>query len=171
MVVGLINVHKRPYVKQKKTYFHLLIFFLTVYICVSLSFACSACASMSVCICVYVCLSVCLWSTAQYEAEAVDVEVCVNSQLHRRRLTYSFSSLDVASQLSAFYSRLLDVACQHHHHHHHHHQQQQQQQQQQQASESSISALDEALAKTIDEDMSASVRQSLFAVYRHCTSN
>jgi len=113
--------------------------------------------------------TVTLWNTAQYEADVVDVEVCVNSKspVHRRSLTYTFSSLDLARHLSAFYSRLLSVACQNHHHHHHH-------QQQQQSSEriSNISALDEALAKTIDEEMPTSVRQSLFAIYRrHSTGN
>jgi len=117
-------------------------------------------------ICVYVSVyvSVC---TEQYVDDVVDIEVSVNADVvGRRRLSYNFSSLSVACQLSTFYSRLLNVAC-HHHHHHHHHQQQQQQQH-----VDSSSVLDEALLNVIDDKCYNVACQTLFTVYRrhHCTS-
>jgi len=115
-----------------------------------------------------VCLSVCLSvaCTEQYREHVVDITVTVNGHVvGHRQLSYTFSSLNLARQLSTFYARLLDVACQHHHHH-------QQQQQQQSASETAcrtnvLDDLDEALVKAMDGIAS----QSLFTVYAHDTRN
>ena len=79
----------------------------------------------------------------------------------RRSLSYSSSSLNLARNLSTFYSRLLNVACQHQH---------QQQQSVRDAVDraSVVDGLDEALVSTMDNE-STSTCQSLFAVYRHYT--
>jgi len=96
----------------------------------------------------------------QYSEDVVQIEVAADGRsVGRRQLSYSFSSLDLARQLSSFYCRLLTAACQHHHQHC--------QQQQQSACGNVSDGLDKALVSVVDDEKSNVARRTLFTVYQH----
>ena len=115
------------------------------------------------------CVCACVWCTEQYDEDVVDVSVSVDGHVvGRRPLTYTFSSLRLAGHISAFYCRMLDVACRHHRRHH----------QPQQVSESGgcrsdVDELDEELASITRRDCTTPslACSRLFSVYQHCSRN